>query len=236
MKALVTGASSGIGAAICNALVDASFQVYGIARTKLHPTGLSKHVVYTSVDISDSTKLDIYLNQLVSDRRFDLLILNAGITGDYKHFSELKLSEMKALFDVNFFANIQILSRLEELLAEKASVVVISSNTLKFQGSSYNLPYSASKAALESAALSVAKTYARPPHSFRINIVRPGLIDTGLSDKTPGYSATDFKKRSELIPAGRVGETSDIINIIEFLANPRSDFIMGQVFSVAGGE
>lgn len=236
MRALVTGASSGIGAAMCNTLVDSDFEVHGIARTKPHPPGLNDKVTYSCLDISDSSKLDLYLDELIYDGKLNALILNAGVTGTYEHFKETSLTEIKYLFDINFFSNIQILKRLETLLERKASVVVISSNTLKFRGSSHNLPYAASKAALESAALSASKIYANPPYQFRINIIRPGLIDSGLNKKLLGYSASAFEKRSKLIPIGRVGQTADIVNIIEFLISPRSDFIMGQIFSVAGGE
>lgn len=237
MRILVTGASSGIGLRISNGLARSNYLVHGIgrrARTELFD--LDKRVDYQSVDISDNKALDIYLKDVSLKSQLNAIVLNAGIVGSYNHFKDIEMRDIKTIFETNFFPNIQILSRLESLLSAGGSVVVISSNTLKYGGSSHNLPYSTSKAALEMATLSVAKTYAGSPHYFRINIIRPGVISTDLVTKVADYSFEDLSRRIGLIPKGKSGTVDDIFNLVNFLIDPKSEFIVGQTIAVAGGE
>ena len=237
MRILITGISSGIGLSVSNDLAKSNHSVYGVARSaRPSPVKLDKRVNYQTLNISDAAALDLYLQTIASKNKLDAIILNAGIVGPYGHFRNLEIKDVKSVFETNLFPNIQILSRLENLLSAGGSVVVISSNTLKFNGSSDNLPYATSKASLEMAALIAAKTFASSQYKFRINIIRPGVISTGLGNKVTGYDSEKYANRVALIPKGRPGNCNDIFNVINFLIDPKSDYIFGQVIAVSGGE
>ena len=74
------------------------------------------------------------------------------------------------------------------------------------------------------------------PNYFRINVVRPGLIDTGLRHRTPGYKEEDYTRRVNMTPLGRAGHPHEVSGLIRFLLSEESTYITGQLISVSGGE
>ena len=234
MRIFCTGISSGIGRDIANDLASTA-EVVGVGR-KPQPEGLVASVEYTQIDLTHTATFSEYLENVISDCKFDHLILNAGITGRYIHSRELNLNDLDTVLKANVSANFLLLTQIEKILNPGGSVVVISSNTLSLGGSAFNIPYAMSKSALETLSLIIAREYCIPPWSMRVNIIRPGVIDTGLHNKTGGYSQFHFDERIKKIPAGRVGSTYDILNAVRFFINESSCFVTGQILRVSGGE
>jgi len=92
--------------------------------------------------------------------------------------------------------------------------------------------YSPSKAALTMLAQTLALEWA--PEGIRVNVVSPGMTHTRMTEKM--YEDPDIKKaREQIIPLGRIGDPTDIANVIEFLVSPLSGYVTGQDICVDGG-
>ena len=88
--------------------------------------------------------------------------------------------------------------------------------------------------ALENSLLYISKHFTKD--NIRINIIRPGLIQTKKSTKLKGYSKINFKKRESLVPTSKSGYPKDVSQLVKFLVEDRSSYIVGQTISVSGGE
>ena len=113
-------------------------------------------------------------------------------------------------------------------------IINISSNTIKYFGSKNNFPYYIAKQSLDSSLLYLSKHFSK--NNIRINIVRPGLIKTSKTTKLKNYSKKIFLDREKLIPIKKAGNVEDISKLVKFLLNKNSQYIIGQIISVSGGE
>jgi len=149
----------------------------------------------------------------------------------------MKLNEIEQSMRINFYSALFIILQVIKKsikIKKKLNIINISSNTIKFYGSNNNLPYLVSKNALEVALLNLSKTYSRK--LIKINIIRPGLIDSNRKINLKNYSQKIFLKRQKLVPIGKAGDPEDISNLVNFLISNNSKFIFGQIFTVSGGE
>ena len=170
-------------------------------------------------------------------KSIDILINNVGNANTYKSVLEMKLNEIEQSMRINFYSALFIILQVIKKsikIKKKLNIINISSNTIKFYGSNNNLPYLVSKNALEVALLNLSKTYSRK--LIKINIIRPGLIDSNKKNNLKNYSQKIFLKRQKLVPIGKAGDPEDISNLVNFLISNNSKFIFGQIFTVSGGE
>ena len=170
-------------------------------------------------------------------KSIDILINSVGNANPYKRALEMKLNEIEQSMRINFYSALFIILQVIKKsikIKKKLNIINISSNTIKFYGSNNNLPYLVSKNALEVALLNLSKTYSRK--LIKINIIRPGLIDSNKKNNLKNYSQKIFLKRQKLVPIGKAGDPEDISNLVNFLISNNSKFIFGQIFTVSGGE
>tara|TARA_B100000787_G_scaffold107525_1_gene79806 strand:+ start:3174 stop:3767 length:594 start_codon:yes stop_codon:yes gene_type:complete len=170
-------------------------------------------------------------------KSIDILINSVGNANPYKSALEMKLNEIEQSMRINFYSALFIILQVIKKsikIKKKLNIINISSNTIKFYGSNNNLPYLVSKNALEVALLNLSKTYSRK--LIKINIIRPGLIDSNKKNNLKNYSQKIFLKRQKLVPIGKAGDPEDISNLVNFLISNNSKFIFGQIFTVSGGE
>jgi NAD(P)-dependent dehydrogenase (short-subunit alcohol dehydrogenase family) len=109
-------------------------------------------------------------------------------------------------------------------------IVGISSIGVKFHGSPTTAPYAASKAAMETALLGLARLGA--PRGVLVNIVRAGVMRTGLQERL----GRDLASRERLIPIGRAAEPEEVARCVHYLVSPANTYVAGTVVPVAGGE
>ena len=117
-------------------------------------------------------------------------------------------------------------------MKSKLNIINVSSNTIKFFGSQKNAPYLISKSALEVALLNLSKSFTK--RNIKINIIRPGLINTNMRTKLKNYTKKKFLKRKKLVPLGKLGDPKDISNMVSFLVSEKSKFVFGEIFKVSG--
>ena len=97
-------------------------------------------------------------------------------------------------------------------------------------GASCESVYSASKGALNSFALSIAKELA--PSNINVNVVSPGLIDTKMNIN---LSKETINQVIEETPLNQIGKPSDVANLVEYLISEKASFITGQIITIDGG-
>lgn len=240
MRYLITGSTSGIGLHITKRLLANGNFVHGFGSSRLNDKShLLESLInnfqnfnFTPLDFLDLKKLDNTLSDI--EGKFAGIILCAGVTNDYKHFSNISNEEALNILKINFMANTIFIKRAKELISKSGSIVIISSNTLSLKGSPFNAIYAASKSALEAYTLAAQKDLIKI--GIRLNIVRPGLINSGMNKKVPGYTDSHFQDRITKVPVGRAGSMEEIFGLVEYLLSDKSTFTFGQIISVAGGE
>lgn len=245
-RALVTGASGGIGSAICHALVDAARArgqvpvIAAVASTrgpKLDAllSALEEKGAVTFGLAADLTDPDA-VNELVSEAvrlcgGLDTLVSNAGSSVAGK-LAELSLEAWDATFALNTRATwLLAKAAFETLAAQRGNVVAIASMSGLSPHPGYGA-YSAAKAALIMLCRQLAQEWA--PHGIRVNTVSPGMIHTPLTDAI--YQDAEVKaKREAMIPLGRIGQPEDIARAVVYLSGPDASYVTGENLKVDGG-
>jgi 3-oxoacyl-[acyl-carrier protein] reductase len=251
MCALVTGSASGLGAATAIGLARGGARVIinyrSTAREAEETADLCRaanaavKVVQADIAVDEDCRR---LAAAASDwGRLDVLVNNASAT---KHVSNaadldaLSAEDFHRLYGVNTIGPFQMIRATRSLLeaaaraAERASSVVNVSSGSAFNGSGSSIAYAASKAALNTMTLSLARSLAP---LIRVNAICPGYMDTPWWVKGVGQEAAD--RLREVVRAGvplRVASTSeDIAEAVIFLAGPASRHMTGAIIPVDAG-
>jgi 3-oxoacyl-[acyl-carrier protein] reductase len=241
-RILITGASSGIGAATAE-LLAAEGAVVGIhyrqnkdaAQTLLEKIrdGGGRGCLFEVDLLNQEARARLVPEAIKRMEGLDGLVNNAGAAAKPMAVLELDEPAWQETFRLNaeapFFLAQAALKHMRKVGGGR--IVNISSIGVKFSGSPSTLHYAASKAALETITVGLAKAGA--PHGILVNAIRPGVIETAFhSDK----SETEWQARIDLIPLKRPGSPLDVAQMVLYLLSPAGDFITGQVFAVSGGE
>ena len=238
MKAVITGASMGIGRATALLLARDGYDVavhyrshrkeaeevlVGVARA-----GRQGLLVRGDVGVPEEVR---QIADEVSRRwpRIDCIVHNSG---DYPRVSFEQTTTED--FDRAFRVHVTGPALLTQLLlpclrrSSQASLVFVSS-VLALQGSQHGAPYASAKAGVLGLTRSLARELAP---GVRVNAVAPGAIDTAILS---GDTQERRAERVRAIPAGRIAQPEEVAEAITFLASPRSSYITGATLSVDGG-
>lgn len=237
-KYLITGASSGIGAAVSELIVKSGGEVLIVAhnpdKLKVQSEKLGG-CQYCSVDLTDVEKISGVLNPVLKQiGRFDGFVHSAGI-GTVRPLKLCSYSFMKSLMDVNFFSFVEIV----RLLTKKGnfndgmSIVGISSVASQ-EGNQSKTAYCASKAAMDASIRCMAKELASK--GIRVNSVMPGITRTAIFDQIMdnGGDSEDLKSILARQYLG-VCEPEKIAATVAFLLSDEAEFITGTSVAVDSG-
>jgi NAD(P)-dependent dehydrogenase (short-subunit alcohol dehydrogenase family) len=163
--------------------------------------------------------------------QLDILVNNAGITAD-KTVRRMSVEDWDRVIQVNL-SGAFYLSRaiLQHMLDRGSGRIINISSIIGESGNIGQANYSAAKAGLFGLTMSLAQETARK--GITVNDVAPGYISTDMVAAVPQEA---MAKVIAKIPVGRLGEPDEIARMVEFLADPDSGFITGQIFSVNGGQ
>ena len=237
-RILVTGASSGIGAAVCKMLSDAGAEVIMVAKNaeKLASAAeaLGVHAYYT-VDLSDVPGIATQVEAIIKERGpLDGFIHSAGI-GTVRPIKMCTYDYMKQMMDINFFSFIEIVRVItkKKNFNEGMGIVGISSVAAE-EGNQSKTGYCASKAAMNGAIRCLAKELA--PKKIRVNAVMPGITRTAIFDQIMdnGGDSEDLKGILQRQYLG-VCEPENIASTVAFLLSEESNFITGSSVAVDSG-
>ena len=234
-RALVTGGTRGIGAAIAQRLLDAGAKVVVAARSPNDDTPAAATFVAGDVTTNEGVEA-IATKAIAALGGLDILVNNAGGGRAFLEGSwTISDTAWHDSFALNFFAAIRLTNAvLPALRASKAAAVVNISSAAATMPFAPFAHYGAAKAALEYYSRTLAMELA--PSGIRVNVVSPGVISTPGSDEfartTPGFSSEDWTRN---IPLGRIGASEDIAEAVALLVSDRGKFMTGANYRVDGG-
>jgi len=227
----VSGGSRGIGKAIALGLAHAGARVVVSARTEdaLKATGLD----YEVCDVTDAGAVERAVDAIVARHgRLDVLFNVAGI--NFRHAAEAfpieKFDEVLAVNVRGNFLTARAAGRV--MVAQRAGKIINIASLHTYQSLPGVVAYGTSKGSIASMTRALAVEWA--PFNVQVNAIGPGFIVTDLNAKL-WEDPTMRGWVEDRTPAGRLGQTSDLIGAAIFLASAASDFVTGQVLYVDGG-
>ena len=234
-KALVTGASGGIGGAIAQAL-NAQGADVGLSGTRVDALdalageiGGGAHIV--PADLSSAEGAEQLAKDAVSVMGgIDILINNAGLTRDNLAM-RLKDEDWQTVLDVNLTSAFR-LSRavLRGMMKARWGRIIGISSIVGVTGNPGQVNYAASKAGMIGMSKSLAQEVAS--REITVNCVAPGFIVTAMTDALADEQQEQLKAG---IPAGRMGTVDDIASACVYLASDEAGYVTGQTLHVNGG-
>jgi NAD(P)-dependent dehydrogenase (short-subunit alcohol dehydrogenase family) len=173
---LITGIGSGLGEALAKAYLDNGDAVYAIGRTFPKAFDHYSHFFFFPYDLSQTFMIASDIAPFVKNHTFDLVILNAGVLGEIATLTDIQLSEIKEVMEINVWANKELIDTLSKQ-AKVTQIVGISSGAA-VNGSKGWGPYSLSKSALNM----LLKVYAKELPDIHFSALAPGIIKTPMTD------------------------------------------------------
>jgi 3-oxoacyl-[acyl-carrier protein] reductase len=236
--AIVTGAGRGIGRAIAEtlvsrgaavAIVDVDGETAGAAAREIG--GFGGRAAAYELDITDADAVAATFKTIVDDMgRLDILVNNAGVTRD-----NLLLRMSPADWDLVLRINLTgtyncIRAAVRPMMAQRSGRIVSIASVVGILGNAGQANYAASKAGVIALTKSVAKEFAS--RGITANAVAPGFIETPMTESLSEKVREGFMS---MIPLKRFGATSDVANLVAFLASDEAEYITGQTINVDGG-
>ena len=235
MTALVTGASGGIGSAIAQALAGqgARLAVSGSNAAKLDAfrDSLGGDHVALPCDLSDGATVDALVPAAVAALgKLDIVVNNAGVTRD-NLVMRMKDDEWDQVIRVNLEAAFRIArAAARPMMKARFGRIISVTSVVGTTGNPGQANYAASKAGLVGMSKALAQELAS--RGITVNCVAPGFIRTAMTDILPDAQKEALNSR---IPAGHMGEGTDIGAAIVYLASREAGYVTGQTLHVNGG-
>jgi len=235
-KALITGASRGIGRTIANRFLAEGAEIWGLDIKE--PADLQEwtdssggKIHWITADLGVLNEVDgVIDNAIKSAGGFDILINNAGITRDNLSF-RMSIDEWQKVIDINLSAAFFVARAVaRDMIRKRTGSIVNMASVVGVHGNGGQANYSASKAGLIGVTKSLAREVAS--RSVRVNAIAPGYIE---SDMTAVLPQEVKDKMLEVVPLKRPGTADDVASTALYLASDLSTYITGQVLSVDGG-
>ncbi len=229
-KALVTGGSGGVGAAVCEVLANDGYYVYiGYSSSREKAEILAEKIggEPLKIDVSDTESIN---SAVKIAGEIDLLVNNAGIS-EIDLFTSISAEKSSRIMAVNLVGAMELTRKILPAMINRKSGCIINISSMWGEvGASCEVDYSASKAGLIGFTKALAKEVA--PSGIRVNCVSPGFIMTDMNSR---FSAEDLELIREDIPLGIFGEPRHIADTVAFLASEKAEYITGQIIGVNGG-
>ncbi len=233
--ALVTGGARGIGRAISERLARRGMKVaVGYSSDDETASKLAAQYEGMSIhqgNIGSREDCERVVEEVIAAQGgIDVLVNNAGITAD-KMVHKMKVDDWDRVIQVNLSGTFYISQLVYQHMLERGSGRIVSlSSAIGQMGGAGQANYAATKAGLLGLTMTLSAEGARK--GVTANCVSPGYIETEMVASVPDEV---LDKLISGIPVQRLGQPDEVARVVEFLADPDSGYITGQVYSVNGG-
>jgi len=233
-KALITGATGGIGLEICKFL-GTDHEIYILGRNEEKLKNLSNKFSfikeYFVCDISESESLANFFEKIsMKNLQIDVLVNNAGVTDD-SLFLRMDLKKWNKVINTNLNSNFMISNFFsKQMIKKKWGRIVNITSVVGHTGNAGQSNYTASKAGVIGMTKSIAIELAK--RNITVNSISPGFIDTEMTASLSDQQK-DFIKNK--IPLARIGRPEDVAYCVKFLVSDQANYITGQTIHVNGG-
>ena len=241
--ALVTGASSGIGAATAETLAELGARVaIGYNRNKAGAEATRERIlaaggtaIALAADVRRPAEIGGMVDRVVAGLGpIDILVNNAGSLVMRRGIRDITEDHLDEIIALNLKSAILASQAVAQSMIERRRGAIV--NVVSIAGHTGGGPgagvYAAAKAALTAYSKSLAKELA--PHGVRVNAVSPGVIDTPFHEV---FSTPDMMRAFvSTIPLGRVGTPVECANVIAFLCSNAASYIVGETIEINGGQ
>lgn len=237
---IITGAARGIGRTVLELFVRSGANVWACARRP--DTGFEEEIktladahgvwiepVY--FDLSDEAAVKEGIQRIIREKKqTDVLVNNAGIAYGGS-FTMTSMSKLREIFEINYFAQIQIMQLvLRNMMKQKSGCIINMASVGGIETAPGYLAYGSSKAALIYATKTASHEVGQ--YGIRVNAIAPGLVETEMGSYKSDNEIEKILERSSL---HRKASPEEIANCALFLASDRSSFITGQTLIADGG-
>jgi 3-oxoacyl-[acyl-carrier protein] reductase len=235
MTALVTGASGGIGSAICHALAGQGARVAvsgsNVDKLEAFRASLGGDHVAIPCNLGDKDSVEALVPAALEKLgHLDILVNNAGINRENLAM-RMTDDEWDEVIRVNLEAAFRLMRAVARpMMKARFGRIISITSIVGIIGNAGQLNYAASKAGLVGMSKSLARELAS--RNVTVNCVAPGFITTPMTDVVPDAQKEALNAR---IPMGRMGEGSDIGAAVTYLASREAGYVTGQTLHVNGG-
>jgi len=234
-RALVTGASRGIGQAIATDLASRGVHVTGTATSTAGAEAIEAHFAASKLsgqgvvaNVDDESSIEALITRLLEQGPIEILVHNAGITRDNLSM-RMKDADWDAVIETNLSAVFR-LSRLvmRPMMKQRFGRIIHVTSVVGHLGNAGQANYAAAKAGVEGMSRSLARELGS--RGITVNCVAPGFIDTDMT-RSLGDSVTSGLLAQ--IPLGRLGRAIEVAHAVGFLCE--ADYVTGATIHVNGG-
>ncbi len=243
-RAVVTGASLGIGEAAVRELADLGAEVVFCARGKDAVAKLAAYsdkVTGVVADMGDQASTEAFLDAVEAGGTADILINNVGASPS-RNFLYMTDEDWADLHELNLLSAVRCTRRLLPGMRKQkwGRIVMIASSAAKYPSAAL-VDYGTTKAAMISLSKSLSKKYG--PDGVLTNSILPGLIHTAMWERaaTEIAEANDttmdavLQNNGKGVPVGRYGTSEEVAQVIAFLCTPAASYVNGAAIEVDGG-
>ena len=243
--AIVTGGSRGIGRAVALTLAKQGWDICisymsnaaaaEATVAAIRETGRRGLAVQADVASQADTRR-LFAASKEAFGRLDALVNNAGVVGGLRSIFDADEEHLRGVFDANVLGCFYCAGEAGKAMSTQkggsgGAMVNVSSAASRTGGMPQEAHYAASKGAVDSLTLALAKELA--PHGIRVNAVRPGLIDTEIHEAHGGQET--LARLAPTVPLARVGTVDEVAEVVAFLCGPASSYMHGALVDVSGG-